>query len=364
MTTPWWKEPFRLFQSNIRLTEAAFDTEAAVALIENLGYDAWLLNAGGIGYFYPVDGEDQTLSPWLAQRPSGDLIADAVDAAHARGIRLVGRFDFSRLPTDTVRRHPEWAHLDVDGDPVTRDGLTSICPRSDFYTERVPEILADFVRRYPVDGVIINWFQYVEISYEFEYLGLCHCERCRTAAAADPAIKVVPDPVKGVGAYGLWRAAAKRELRALAESCDTLIKKERPGTALFLASSPVDIVFLETNGPVGLDTGPRWWEHTPSELASAHRTARPELPAIVHSALNLGFAYRMVGDEPGQFVRYLAQALSRGARPSAVVIGAPTEEHVAALGAGRDVLHLYARHRDLYAWLRPAAKVALLRPGG
>ncbi|MBE1592114.1 alpha-amylase family protein [Nonomuraea angiospora] len=359
--TQWWQKPFQLFQSNIRIPDGDLDTDAATRLIEQLGFDVWLLNAGGIAYFYPVTGDDQEMSPALGRRASGDLIADALADCRRRGMRLVARFDFSRLPSRFVRARPEWAFLTAAGEMCEADGLTNICPRSDYYEERVPEILADFVDRYDVDGVFFNWMQFPVASYTMDLYGTCHCDRC-TAAFRD----AYPDLEYPTGFqhdnHATLTVLNGRHLRALAERYSRLVKSRRPGIALFLADAPVDMVFLETNSPIKADQP--WWEHTPGELASAHKTAHPHVPALVHSAQNVGLPYRLIGEQPAQYARYFAQALARAARPSAVVIGKPTTEHFSAFARSTPVLKIYRDNHDLYAGLRPCATVAVVRPPG
>ncbi|MEU6716410.1 hypothetical protein ABZ897_33515 [Nonomuraea sp. NPDC046802] len=68
--------------------------------------------------------------------------------------------------------------------------------------------------------------------------------------------------------------------------------------------------------------------------------------------------------QPAQYARYCAQALARGARPSAAVIGKPTTEHFSAFARATPVLEIYRDNHDLYADLRPCAPVAVVRPPG
>ncbi|MEV1243313.1 alpha-amylase family protein [Nonomuraea sp. NPDC049750] len=359
--TEWWREPFQLFQSNIRIPDGDVDTDAATRLIQRLGFDVWLLNAGGICYFYPVTGDAQEMSPALERRASGDLIADALADCRRRGMRLVTRFDFSRLPSRFVQERPEWAYLTAGGGMCEADGLTNICPRSDYYEKRVPEILADFVDRYDVDGVFFNWMQFPVASYTMDFYGTCHCGRCLTAFR-----EAYPDLEYPTGFehdnHATLTVLNGRHLQALADRYARLVKTRPPGIALFLADARADMVFLETNSPIS--TGQSWWEHTPGELASAHKTAHPHTPALVHSSQNVGLPYRLVGEQPAQYARYFAQALARGARPSAVVIGKPTTEHFSAFARSTAVLEIYRDNHDLYADLRPCAPVAIVRPPG
>jgi hypothetical protein len=357
--TVWWSSPFRLLQTNLRESDATLDAPRAVDDLISLGYDTWLCNAGGIVYFYPVDEPYQRIARTLGERPSGDLVGDVVTAAHARGVRVLSRFDFSRLPSDIVE--PEWAFIDRDGERYTEDGLTAICPRSDYHEKLVPAILDDFVRRYPVDGLFFNWLQFTEVAYSGAYKGVCRCARCR--AAFQEAHPGHPHP-RGLGdeGYDLWLTIASARLTSLAQRYSEVVNAVRPGTPLMLADVRMDIAFLETNSALG--QGDRWWPHTPSELASVNRISDPAVPALVHSSVNMGLPYRQIAEEPTQFRRYIAQALSRGALPSSVAIGVADADRFPCLRAGAELLDFLRVHNDLYADFEPAARVALVRPRG
>lgn len=356
----WWHEPFALFQTNIRRIDAGLDTESTADFLSELGYDVWMLNAGGIYSFYPVNRGDQEPSPTLSERASGDLIGDALASCRARGIRLVARFDFSRIPEGRLGRWAGSAHLSSSGDRTVDDGLVNLCPRSDYYVIRGREVIKDFVTRYDVDGVFFNWMQFPVVTYRRGAPGACHCDRCLAAWSNAYPGRAYPASRVDDGFNDLFRLNMAY-LQGLAETFAQDVKAIRPSAALFLADARVDMVFLEINSFLGATS---WWEHTPSEMASVHRTARPDIPAMVHAANNIGLPYRQVPEQPAQFARYAIQGIARGARPATVIVGPPTKEHFASWGAIPEVLAVYRDNRALYNVLEPAADVALLRPEG
>ncbi|HEV2126134.1 MAG TPA: hypothetical protein VGW38_25545, partial [Chloroflexota bacterium] len=85
----WWQHPFRIFQTNIREVDSGMDVQAVVGDILDFGCSAWLLNAGGIVSHYPSALDHQHPSPWLDDRPSGDLLGDAVAEAHRHRVRVI-----------------------------------------------------------------------------------------------------------------------------------------------------------------------------------------------------------------------------------------------------------------------------------
>lgn len=363
ITDHWWKSPFRLLQTNLRESDAALEAVPAVDKVVVLGYDTWLCNAGGIVYFYPVDADYQRMAPALEKRLSKDLVGDVIEAAHARSVRLLARFDFSRLPTEIIADNPGWAFIDSQDEWYSEDGLTAICPRSDYYEHVVPEVLVDFVTRYAIDGIFFNWLQYPEVSYSMRYKGVCQCLRCKAAFQAGFPGEEHPRAMGDPG-YQDWLTVAGARLTELTTRYSRLINEVRPGTPMMLADVKMDVAFLETNSFLPNHGAGPWWHHTPSEQASMNLVSYPDKPALVHSSVNVGLPYRQIAEQPSQFRRYVAQALSRGALPSVVVIGQVDTLRFPCLTAATELLEFHARHHDLYAAYRSTSDVAILRPGG
>jgi len=124
----WWTRPFRIFQTNIREVDSGLDVERNVRDIVDFGCNVWLLNAGGIVSHYPSKLSHQHPSPWLKDRPSGDLIKDAVEEAHKHGVRVMARCDFSKVHRDVFEEHPDWAYVSPKGERQIYNGLYSCCP--------------------------------------------------------------------------------------------------------------------------------------------------------------------------------------------------------------------------------------------
>ncbi len=113
----WWTaEPIRWVQTNLRETDAAVDTHRLVAQLAEMRANVVLMGMGGISAYYPTRVEFHYPSPYL---PAGrDMFGDVVKEAHARGIRVVGRYDLSKTQKAVYDAHPEWFFRKADGSPV------------------------------------------------------------------------------------------------------------------------------------------------------------------------------------------------------------------------------------------------------
>src|SRR6266702_4463234 len=91
----WWmKEPIRWVQTNLRENDAALNPQKFVDEIADFNGNALLMALGGISAFYPSQVQYHYVSPYI---PKGhDTFGEVLREAHARHIRIVGRFDFSK----------------------------------------------------------------------------------------------------------------------------------------------------------------------------------------------------------------------------------------------------------------------------
>ena len=110
-------------QTNLRETDANLDAVHLVGQLADMRANVLLLGMGGITAYYPSQVEFHTVSPYL---PRGhDMFGEVLQAAHAKGIRVVGRFDFSKTSKAAFDAHPEWFFRKANGDPVIYNDLYS-----------------------------------------------------------------------------------------------------------------------------------------------------------------------------------------------------------------------------------------------
>ena len=111
---------------------------------------------GGIVAHYPTRVPFHYASAYLP--PGRDLFGDVLREAHARGIRVVGRFDLSKTQKPVFDAHPEWFFRAANGEPVIYNGLYSTCINGGYYREHAMKILTEALERYDVDGLFFNMF--------------------------------------------------------------------------------------------------------------------------------------------------------------------------------------------------------------
>ncbi|WP_020579568.1 alpha-amylase family protein [Actinopolymorpha alba] len=355
--TKWWGKPYRTFQTNLREIDASLDVEKVLDHIQDIGANTWLLNTAGIVSFFPSELPFQHPSPWLAERPSGDLIGDAVTAAHERGVRVISRVDFSKVHRDVAEAHPDWCFVGTSGEHQIYNGLYSTCPSGPYYQERSQEILAEVLDRYPVDGFFFNWFGFNERDYSGRYHGICQCTHCRrrfqeTYGVPLPRTADWEDP-----AYIQWRGYTRMVLDDLARRIREFLRGRRPDVALILSADP-DVVFYEANNAI--ERPQPLWVQGVGEFVRESRTARPDKPVWVNTVMFLDLPYRFTVEQAGYLGLHLSQTLAHGGNPSAYMIGTPELFRQRSFDIVTDVFTFHREHQRFYEGLRSAARIALV----
>lgn len=355
-----WQEPFTVFQTNLQEIDATMDVEAALDVIERHGADTWLVNAGGIAAFYPTDLPYHARNPFLARRPSGDFLGDAVTAANRRGIRVLARLDLSKVSAGAAADHPDWLFVARDGRPQIYHGLYSTCPSGEYYQQRAIEIMDEILDRYPVDGFFFNWFNFNERDYSEVVHGICHCVPCKQGFAEASGDAPLPEDQRSPS-FLLWRSFTETTLATLAKRySDHTATRDRDLAMILRRGAP--IMYLEGNNAFRHMPGKDFWPHATAEAVSAHISARPRTPVVLNAAAHIDPTYRMGAEQPEHIAQHLIQAIARGANPSTYILGAPGRLPMTNVATAEEVTRFHRAHRKLYASLHPAASIALVRP--
>ncbi|MPZ21108.1 MAG: family 10 glycosylhydrolase, partial [Luteitalea sp.] len=152
----WWmEEPFRLVQTNLRETDSGLDAKRLVEQLADFPANVLLFGMGGIVAHYNTAIAFHRRSPHMP--PGQDTFGDVLEEAHARGIRVIGRFDFSKAPKLAFDANPEWFFRKANGEPAIYNGLYATCING-YYREPAMQILTEALGRYDVDGLFFNMF--------------------------------------------------------------------------------------------------------------------------------------------------------------------------------------------------------------
>ena len=349
----WWQKPFRMVQTNLRMTDAALDPDALAQQTVDLGCDVLLFNIGGIFAFYPTELELHARNPLLDR----DLLGDMIEAAHAKGLKLVGRFDMSKATRIAYERHPDWFVHNREGKPLEYNGTYQACVNGGWYQDYAPKIIAEALGKYPVDGIFFNMFGYRSTDYSGRYFGICVCGNCRRRFGEMygkdlPLKEDFSDP-----SYRDYLEFMDVTTLELGDKMYAAIKKARPETAVMGQRTRNDLIRMEVQRAV--DRPAPEWPHQSGEQARwAAAYGKGKIFASA-SANFIDFAWRFVAETGACHILRFAQQIANGAVLDYYLLGVIDQDDKKPLGAVRDLFRWYGKNVEHYAGLRSVARTGL-----
>jgi hypothetical protein len=349
----WWMtEPIRLVQTNLRETDAAADPRRLVEALAAMHANVVLTGMGGIAAYYPTQVEFHYPSPYL--KPGSDMFGDTLREAHARHIRVIGRYDFSKAQKAVYDAHPEWFFRQADGSPVVYNGLYSTCINGGYYRQQAMKILAEGLDKYDVDGLFFNMFGNQTTDYSGKYVGLCHCDSCE-ARYRQRYGRDIPDAPNAD--YREFMAASVREV---SEAIGKLIREKRPQAGYFnYLRDYTDGIMSESN--TGVTRPLPLWPLTASDNVNRARNSEPGKMAIDLNMQFVDFSWRFATVPGEEIATRMWQDLANGGALTFEVNGTLLDlQDRQAYETAKPIFTWAAAHEQYYAGQTSAARVLLL----
>ena len=348
----WWmREPIRWVQTNLRQTDASLDAARLVSELADMQANVLLQGMGGIVAYYPTAVEYHYPSPQLP--PGRDMFGDVLRQAHARQIRVVGRFDFSKTQKVVFDAHPEWFFRQSNGQPVIYNGLYSTCINGGYYRAQAMKILAEALEKYDVDGLFFNMFGNQARDYSGRPVGLCHCDVCKRLYR-EQFHKEIPDAPDED-----YRRFMFRSSREVAAAIGALIRQERPQAGYFnYIQESTDGIMSESNTAV--DRPLPLWPSSASDNANRARNSQPGKMAVNLNMQFVDYWWRFATVPRQEIALRSWQSLAHGGALTFEVNGTLDLQDRQALEAVKPIFRWAAANQQYYAGQSSAARVLLL----
>jgi len=168
---PWWKRNnLRVIQVNLPAYEAA--TLNADSLVDDLltySANTVIINAGGIMAFYPTKLPFHYTNPYM--KPN--TLKDVVKKCHEKNIKVIVRFDFSRVHESIYKQHPDWCYISPAGERIINTNMYAVTINGPYVQQHAFSIVDEVLQTFPVDGIFLNMPGYqVNNPYENKYHGI------------------------------------------------------------------------------------------------------------------------------------------------------------------------------------------------
>ena len=356
----WWLDgSMRLIQTNLREIDARdFDVDVYAAKIKEFGANTVLINAGGIVANYPTELEFHYRNPNLRF----DMIGEVVERLHAEGIRVIGRFDFSKINEQFAARNPDWLYKGVKGNQVNYNGQVHTCVNGGYQQEYLFRILGEAIDRYPLDGVFFNMIGYQTRDYSGNYHGICQSDACRRrfrewSAGLDLPVKEDSnDPV-----FIKYQEFKRQTSDELFHRVHDFIKAKRPDIAICTyTDAGVDLIRRESGSHID-DGHPAYNYHSTDNVKRALGSYRDK--QIANAAVHfVAIAFRHSSVAPYLRRMRLVETRLSGAPLDVYMIGRlDNQDDRLALHSVRDLFRFHQRHERWFTNVHSNAEALLVK---
>lgn len=349
----WWQRPYRIVQTNLRMPDADLDPRRVARQAREFNATALLFNMGGIFAFYPTQLPLQARNPML----KNDLLGEMVEAAHAEGLKLIGRFDLSKGTRTAYEAHPDWFVHDRNGEPLEYNGTYQACVNGGWYNGYAHDILREALGRYAVDGVFFNMFGYITTDYHDRYRGICVCRNCQERFRAMygrelPLREEFSDP-----AYADYVDFQERTSQALGDDIYRTVKAVRPDVVVTAQRTRSDVIRLELQR--AMHRRPPEWPYQGGEQARWAAAFGRGKPFSSTATNFVDFAWRFVAETGACQTLRFAQQLANGASLDYYLLGTFDQDDRKPFPAVQALYDWHADNESHYAGLANAANIGL-----
>lgn len=353
----WWnRAPYRLVQTNLREIDAGMDVNAYVQSMVDANVNIVLINVGGIVANYPTKLPFHFRNTFM----KGDLVGDLIKGLHAKGIKVIGRFDFSKINETLAAKKPEWLYVSTAGKNVNYNGQVHTCPNGGYQQEYGKEILKEAISTYPLDGIFFNMIGYTTSDYSGNYYGICQCENCKkkfhdSTGHTLPVKADMNDPV-----FREYNAFKKNTADKLFKEIGDHIKKLNPKLMInTYADAGVDMIASESGAEI---TDEYEWNYSASDnvkrVLGSYKDRSPGNLLIYFQAIG----YRHVGTSPNMAKVWMLENMLHGAPLGFVVVGTLVNyEDRIFIPTLNSLYGFHKKYEKLFTNVQSVNKIALVR---
>lgn len=348
----WWiDEPIRMALFLYNQYQAPLDTDAFVRKLVDLDVNAVVLPTGGIGAFYPTEIPFHVRAPSLP--PGRDLVGEIVEKAHACGIYVVARFEWTVNQDSSIAEvHPEWLQRDQQGNSPLWNDTHLMCVNGGYMQQHIFKIMDEAITRFPLDGIFFNYG-----GGQRNAFGPCQCDNCKRLYQEKygAGLPATPD-AQYIDFMNDCAGQLASKIRAF-------IKARRPTGFNFMVGQDADSTNSETHS-APIAEAHAFWLYDASETVNRARAAHPDRMQYNNDSAFLDgrwrYAHRSAPDGESRGF----QNMANGAGPYLFVNGNHEQFDRNGENGARPAFKFHKANAELYVRQENAARIMLLDEPG
>ncbi|WPP48467.1 family 10 glycosylhydrolase [Catalinimonas niigatensis] len=355
---PWWqRNNLRVMQTNLPAYEAQLNVDSLIEDLQRFSVNTLIINGGGIMAFYPTELDFQYINPYMQD----NMLADVIEKCHALDIRVITRFDFSRIHKSIFEQHPDWAYVSPNGDRIINDDVYMAAINAPYVQQKAIEIVEEVIDRYAIDGIFINMPGYHTGNvYEGKHFGVDHNphdqQRFKTFSGMD--LPQEEDPAEP--AFAKYQEFKEFTINDWIKRMHDAVKAKNPQIAICTYMDDyVDIIRHETQ-----TNSLPYWLYMASDNVNNTIHSHPDHIVSNASIQQLSFRSRYNAIEPEETVIRLYENLANGSGLDMSLMGDFREyEDERNFDAWEELYGFHKKYEPYFGRYTSPAEICVISPG-
>lgn len=357
----WWKRNnLRVIQMNLPSYEGAtINADSIVTDLVHFSANTLLINAGGIMAFYPSKLDFHYINPYV--RPG--VLADIVKKCHEKDIKVIVRFDFSRVHESIYKAHPDWCYISPKGERIINTDMYVVSINAPYVQEKAFKIIEEVIDQFPIDGIFLNMPGYqVNNPYEGKYHGIDQNDYDKKRFAEFSGGQSLPtEENKADPLFQKYLEFKKQTVEDWSERLHKLVKSKNEQIAICTYSDKfVDIIRHESQSMTTLP----YWPYTASDNVGNAVNSFPDHIISNASIQQISFQSRYNAVEPQEVQIRLYENIANGSGLDMSMMGDMRGyEDERNYEVFRKVYAFHKKHEPYFGKYKSVSKIAIIAPG-
>lgn len=359
-TASWWKQNnLRLIQTNLPAYEAAtLNPDSLIKDLNDYSANTLIINAGGIMAFYQTKLDFHYTNPYMKK----DMLGQVIKKCHENNIKVVVRFDFSRVHESIFKAHPDWCYISPKNERIINTDMYVVSINAPYVQEKAFSIIEEVIDTFPIDGIFLNMPGYqVNNPYEGKYHGIDQNDYDKKAFAIYSGGLTLPtsedktDPV-----YQKYLAFKKSTIENWSERLHKLVKYKNDQIAICTyLDKHVDIIRHESQ-----TNSLPYWPYSASDNVNNAKNSFPDHIISNSSIQQISFQSRYNAIEPEEVGIRLYENIASGSGLDISLMGDMRGyEDERNFGVIKKIYAHHKKHEQYFGRYTSIAKIALIAPG-
>lgn len=357
---PWWKRNnLRVIQTNLPAYEAAtLNADSLLKDLEACSANTLLINAGGIMAFYPTKLPFHYTNPYM----KGNMLGDVVARCHQKGIKVIVRFDFSRVHESIFKAHPDWCYISPKGERIINTDMYVVSINAPYVQECAFKIIEEVIDNYPIDGIFLNMPGYqVNNPYEGKYHGIDQNEADKKRFAQySNGLSLPVEENKADPVFQKYLAFKKFTVEDWSERLHRLVKSKNEQIAICTYMDRfVDIIRHESQ-----TNSLPYWPYSASDNVGNAINSFPNHIISNSSIQQISFQSRYNAVEPEEVAIRLYENIANGSGLDISMMGDMRGyEDERNYGVIKKIYAHHKKYEPYFGNYKSMAKIAVVAPG-